>query len=112
MSQNSTPIHLDQHSVVSLADSNFPFISVKTFKIAEAYEGMKTYFGRGDAWLFEGLECEVLVPGKTWRKGKVRICFEFCPEDDENCSEKELRQEETADEVAVEYPLDEVRQTI
>lgn len=115
MNPNSKSINLDVNSVVSLTDSNIPFVSGRTFKVGEAYEGMKRHFGRSDVWFSEGLDCEALVPGDTWRKGRIRICFEFCPEDDEdeeNISEKDFGHKETADEVAVEYPLDEVRQTI
>lgn len=79
MNSNSKSINLNVNSVVSLTDSNMPFVSSKTFKIGEANEGMKRHFGK---IISEGLNCEALVPGSTWRKGKIRICFEFCPEDD------------------------------
>lgn len=112
MNSNSKSINLDVNSVVSLTDSNIPFVSGRTFRIGEAYEGMKRHFGRSDVWFSEGLDCEALVPGNTWRKGKIRICFEFCPEDGEDFDNNDLGHEEAADEVVVEYPLDEVRQTI
>lgn len=112
MNSNSKSINLNVNSVVSLTDSNMPFVSSKTFKIGEANEGMKGHFGK---IISEGLNCEALVPGSTWRKGRIRICFEFCPEDDEdgeNRNKKDFGHEEAAKEVAVEYPLDEIRQTI
>lgn len=37
----------------------------------------------GDSWLSQGIDCEILKPGKTWRKGKVRIriSLEFSPDE-------------------------------
>jgi|UPI0007399C9F hypothetical protein len=111
MNLNSKSINLDEHSVVYLADSNFPFVSSKTFKIAEAFEGMKRDFGKV---VSEGLDCEALVPGSRWRKGKVRICFEFYPqdaEDEKKSAAENLGHKETANGAAVD-PLDEIRQEI
>ncbi|MEB3174383.1 MAG: KGK domain-containing protein [Cyanobacteriota bacterium] len=33
---------------------------------------------------FEGVECEVLAPGKPWRKGKIKVSFEFIPDEPES----------------------------
>ncbi len=31
-------------------------------------------------WIGTGVECEVLISGQDWRKGKVRISLEFIPD--------------------------------
>ncbi|MER3492256.1 MAG: KGK family protein [Mastigocladus sp. ERB_26_2] len=44
------------------------------------------------AFFEEGLDCHVLIPGKKWREGKIRLCVEFCsdePEESDN-SQQEL----------------------
>jgi hypothetical protein len=56
------------------------------------------YFGRANPdvaskWLIEGANCEVLSPGKGWRKGKVKISLVFCPDEADS-------------------PLDDIRQAI
>lgn len=35
------------------------------------------------AWFGKGVECEILNPNQTWKKGKVRItiALEFCPDE-------------------------------
>lgn len=35
------------------------------------------------AFFEEGLDCHVLIPGKKWREGKIRLCVEFCSDDSE-----------------------------
>lgn len=37
-----------------------------------------------EQWFGDGVECELLSPrGGGWQKGKVRICFEFIPDQPE-----------------------------
>jgi hypothetical protein len=40
-------------------------------------------------WINEGAECEVLMVGSTWKKGKIRIkvAIEFCEDSDTNIDE-------------------------
>jgi KGK domain len=57
--------------------------------------------------LFEdGIDCKLLQPdGKGWQKGKLRICFEFTPENNENLiaiPDDSVKMPES--------PLDEIRQ--
>jgi KGK domain len=57
--------------------------------------------------LLDGTECSLLKPdGKGWRNGKLKICFEFIPEE----SEPILIQENLAG--TVHSPLDEIRQLV
>lgn len=110
MDQNTKSITLDATSVVTLTDSKIPFISGKTFRVDEALESMKRNVGKE---VLEGIDCEALIPGNEWRKGKIRICFEFYPTEPthESLENESLSNEDPGNEIA-EYPLDEVRQTI
>lgn len=49
--------------------------------------------------LLEGTSCNLLQPdGKGWQKGKLRLCFEFTPGENENLTRIQVS------------PLDEIRQ--
>lgn len=52
-----------------------------TFKAKEFLEAMKSGLGAPERWLEEGINCEVISPGKSWRKGRVRISLEFYPDE-------------------------------
>jgi hypothetical protein len=55
--------------------------------------------------LFNGTECTLLQPDeKGWQKGKIKISFEFIPEEDEPIAAKEKSLETHSS------PLDEIRQ--
>jgi hypothetical protein len=53
----------------------------------------------GDSWLSQGVDCEILKPGKSWQKGKVRIriSLEFCPDDPVGSPLDDIRQTQTRD---------------
>ncbi|MBD2306264.1 hypothetical protein H6G17_12145 [Chroococcidiopsis sp. FACHB-1243] len=112
---------LDESVVFSLSHT--------TFKISEITKAMMEIWrhkgvdllndflkstGRGffassncGVWSEKGLECEVLKPGKTWQKGKVRIkiIIEF--------SSDELESEEiSVNNIQLESPLDDIRRTM
>jgi KGK domain len=54
----------------------------------------------------EGVNCNLLQPdGKGWQKGKLRICFEFTPENNENLVMAQDNSVKTP-----ESSLDEIRQ--
>jgi hypothetical protein len=40
-------------------------------------------------WVTDGADCEVLMTGSTWKKGKIRIkiAIEFCENSDTNIDE-------------------------
>ena len=55
--------------------------------------------------LLNGTECTLLQPeGKGWQKGKLKICFEFIPEEDKPAATQEKLAETHSS------PLDEIRQ--
>lgn len=69
---------LGNEDVLSTSSSNLMFQC--TFKVSEFMSLLQTKLEEEN--LFgEGLECEVLSPGKYWRRGKVQLRLEFCPED-------------------------------
>lgn len=83
----SEPSNLDENDVLSVdtAEHGWVVIQYKTFKAGEFITGMNPYLqGGGKAKELlsgEGLPCEVLRPGSNWRKGKVKLCLEFCPDE-------------------------------
>ncbi|WP_219892005.1 KGK domain-containing protein [Chamaesiphon polymorphus] len=55
--------------------------------------------------LLDGMNCNLLQPdGKGWQKGKLKLCFEFIPEEPETVATQEKPGE------AQPSPLDEIRQ--
>jgi KGK domain len=55
--------------------------------------------------LEDGLDCNLLQPdGKGWQKGKLTMCFQFTPEENEFISTQEISAEVNNS------PLDEIRQ--
>lgn len=41
--------------------------------------------GRVNSWFTNGIDCEILQPGKNWKKGKIRfrLVLEFAPDEPE-----------------------------
>jgi hypothetical protein len=61
--------------------------------------------------LGDGFECEVLMPGKKWRTGKIRmrLCFDFCPDVPEIDDKAENNQLDISQPAS---PLDDLRQQL
>ncbi|MEA5575883.1 KGK domain-containing protein [Anabaena sp. UHCC 0451] len=78
---------LDQEDVIAVNPDNFERLDVsKTLTAIELIEAIKECIGSDDtdAKLFtEGMEAKVLRPGDGWKKGKIRVCIEFCPNETE-----------------------------
>lgn len=56
----------------------------RTFRVKELVEAIKIQLSDAGKKLFEegGLELEILkLDAKGWRKGKVRLSVEFCPDE-------------------------------
>ncbi|MBW4489114.1 MAG: hypothetical protein KME12_15100 [Trichocoleus desertorum ATA4-8-CV12] len=90
---------LEDSEVISVNSSDQIVIAHTTFKVYEFIKVLKeSFFGRiaeeiTKKWLIEGMSCEVLSPGKGWRKGKVKLGLVFCPDESDS-------------------PLDDIRQQI
>lgn len=90
--------YLYENDVLSVDKRNgWVVVTDTTFKVGAFVAAMKSHVQGNEKprnELFEqGVSCEVLRPGANWQKGKVRIRFEFCPDEPES-------------------PLDDIRQTI
>lgn len=74
--------HLDDDDVVSM-DANRSLLNTPTFKVSQFARSFSDRFGSSTVvnWLGEGVECEVLKAGQEWRQGKIRIRFEFVPDE-------------------------------
>lgn len=58
----------------------------RTFKVKELVEAIRNQLSDAGKKLFEesGLELEILkLDAKGWKKGKVRLSVEFCPDEPE-----------------------------
>ena len=102
---------LENDAIVSLKALDLILMAHVTFKVSEFIERLGAVLGlTGDNWHkwgFEGVESEILCPGKGWRKGKIRLTLEFLPD------EPELEEIETNKEIAQpESPLDDIRRMI
>jgi hypothetical protein len=75
---------------VSIEPDTFNKLNIaKTFKVRDLIAAIKDYIGAentNEADLYtQGLNCEVLqFSTQGWKKGKVRLALEFCPEGSES----------------------------
>jgi hypothetical protein len=96
MDQQSQIINPD--TVISVNNDDQFLISHSTFRVDELIKELSSRFYYDDdssikKWFEKGMECQALIPGKPWRKGKIRVCLEFIPDE-------------------VDSPLDDIRQAI
>jgi len=93
------PQLVNANEVISLTKIELALTDGKTFTgedfstIAsdKLFEGYSSEFI--ESWCLDGVECEMLSPNKSWRKGKVKISLEFIPNESDE----------------YEPPLDEIR---
>ena len=78
MAQEFESLH--ENDVISTSGSNLMFQC--TFKVNE-YMAIVQSKLEEETLFSDGIECEVLSPGKQWRKGKLQLRLEFCPYDDD-----------------------------
>lgn len=75
---NKTPTFLNDDEVLSTASSALMFQC--TFKVSEFLTIMQSRIQEEKLFL-DGLECELLSPGDVWKKGRVKLRLEFCPDE-------------------------------
>jgi KGK domain len=99
MSNQNNSIQISELDVVSFLRA-IPLASSKTARLTELKEKFKTRalpYENDKILLNEGLECEILQPGsQAWKKGKIKIRleFEFIPDDTTHLSELDEFREE------------------
>jgi len=87
------PLHLLGNSeVITVSDENSYVMEHTTFKAAEFIDKLREEaYGEDDIkdqWFGEGAECEMLQPGQQWRKGKIKVCLVFVPDEPINSSDE------------------------
>ncbi len=80
--------YLDPDDVISMQPSASLVPSNATFKINQLKKTLQDRIGYNtgiQAWMEDGVECELLSAskGKGWQKGKIRIRIEFVPNEPE-----------------------------
>lgn len=83
---------LESGEVISVQHDTLVLSGHRTFRVGELNEAIASHLKQAIAnwteenngWFTpEGLECEALRFGsKGWQKGRIRLCLEFCPDDE------------------------------
>jgi KGK domain len=83
---------LDSGEVISVQHDTLVLSGHRTFRVGELNEAIASHLKQAIAnwteenngWFTpEGLDCEALRFGsKGWQKGRIRLCLEFCPDDE------------------------------
>ncbi|MBD2394090.1 hypothetical protein H6G11_07445 [Cyanobacterium aponinum FACHB-4101] len=89
--------HLEKNDVIQMKKDKSRWVMKQTtFTVNDFISTLSNcYISETETkeWCNNGVEAEVLVVGKHWRKGKIRLSIEFIP-----------------DESEIESPLDDFRQ--
>lgn len=75
------PILPQGDGVVDLSGKNCGIVSNSIIRVDKLMHLIKRHLGDKGEWLGEGFECELLVPGGIWQKGRIRLRIEFSPEE-------------------------------
>lgn len=80
---------MDNDDVVHFLNSEDNPCEGLTAKSSEIVEAFNSRTFNDDIWVTSGVECEILsVVGGGWKKGKVRLCLEFIPDQSNNAKER------------------------
>ncbi|CAC5345871.1 MULTISPECIES: KGK domain-containing protein [Planktothrix] len=71
---------LGDDDVINTSESALMFQC--TFKASEFLSIMESKLEEENLFK-EGIECQILRPGQSWKTGKFRICLEFCSDEPE-----------------------------
>lgn len=69
---------LNDDDVINTSESALMFQC--TFKASEFLSIMESKLEEENLFK-EGIECQLLRPGQSWKTGKFRICLEFCSDE-------------------------------
>ncbi|MBW4549050.1 MAG: hypothetical protein KME25_32295 [Symplocastrum torsivum CPER-KK1] len=81
--------YLDPDDVISMKQQESLVGNNATFKIDQLEKRFRDMMGGTNpttqGWMRDGVECEFLSAstGKGWQKGKIRVRFEFVPDEPE-----------------------------
>lgn len=83
--ENSRRI-VNNNEVISVAKEDKILISHHTYKAEEFLHklGDQIDHHKMERWCIKGVPCEVLTPNQGWKKGKIKIGLEFCPDEVES----------------------------
>ena len=56
----------------------------KPTRLCSRAERKKIDHHKMERWCIKGVPCEILTPNQGWKKGKVKITLEFCPDEVES----------------------------
>jgi hypothetical protein len=89
---NSTRV-MNDNEVLSVNREDNVLVAHHTYKVEEFLNelGKRIDKHKMDKWCVDGVPCEILTPNQGWKKGKVKIALQFCPDE-------------------IESPLDSIRQ--
>jgi KGK domain len=83
---------LDSGEVISIQKDSQVLVGHRIFRVSELNDAIANHLKNAvDTWTddksnwfnTEGIDCEALRFGSSaWQKGKIRLCLEFCPEED------------------------------
>jgi hypothetical protein len=76
---------LEDDDVLSMNANENP-VYTPTIKVSQVLQKIRSSIGSSiNEWTETGAECEVLRASTAgWRKGKVRLCIEFVPDEPED----------------------------
>ena len=118
-------IMLDEKAVIAVPDQNQNInLGATTYKVSEFFSALAQLFYQSDIrttknareqWCgrdIGGVPCEVLLPGQSWQKGKVRLRLEFISNDPEPITDQKSEDVEQATVLSTPSLLDDIRQSI
>ncbi len=107
------PEILEGTEVMTIKDTDQILMPHTTFKVSEIFTKLQQHTPGNTVpkrkWFVEGAECEILNPYKGWRKGKVKICLLFYPDEP---AVEEPPASNKPESTEPESPLDDIRRMI
>ena len=77
---------IENNEVISVNREDNILISHHTYKAEEFIRelGRRIDHHKMERWCIKGVPCEILTPNQGWKKGKVKITLQFCPDEIES----------------------------
>ncbi|AFY95397.1 KGK domain-containing protein [Chamaesiphon minutus] len=91
---------LESGEVISVQHDTQVLSGHRTFRVGELSEAIESHLKKAienwneenNGWFSpQGIDCEALRFGSNgWQKGRIRLCLEFCPDDEPNAAAQNL----------------------